>query len=334
MSAFWRSSATLAVMHKRARMLQAVRAFFAARDVLEIETPLLASAAVTDPHLDSMRVHSGEEARVLNTSPEYCMKRFVSEHRCAVYQVSKSFRAGEHGPLHNPEFTMLEWYRPGFSLEQLMTETGELIQAVAQALGQPPVAVRQLSYRELFMELCGLNPHRCGVEQLADFARQRGLDIPQGLAIRNSTGLKDVIARDAWLDWLMSTQVVAALPADQLTVIVDFPASQCALAQLADNAFGEKVARRFECYIGALELANAYHELTEYGEQRQRFELDNNKRHLLNKPSVSYDRYVLQALEHGLPDCAGVSVGLDRLLMALTGAPSIDRVISYDWNRV
>ena len=334
MNAGWRSTATLELIRKRARMLQTIRAFFAERDVLEIETPLLASSAVTDPHVDSMEVMQGDKTYYLNPSPEYCMKRFVSEHRCSVYQIGKCFRRGENGPRHNPEFTMLEWYRVGFSLEQLMAETELLISQLARSLGRPPLSTRRISYRQLFEQATGLNPHRCSIGQLADFARHYHLDIPQGMSEADATGLKAVLEKEAWLDWLMSTVVTDSLPADQLTTIVDFPESQCALARQANNAQGELVSRRFECYIGKLELANGYDELTDYGEQRQRFELDNNKRHILGKPLVQYDRLILQALEHGMPDCAGVAIGLDRLLMALANRGSIQQVLSYAWTRI
>ena len=334
MNQSWRSSATLELMRKRARMLQAIRAFFAARDVLEIETPLLASAAVTDAHLDSISVNAGDQPLYLNTSPEYCMKRFVSEHRCSVYQICKSFRRGEAGPHHNPEFTMLEWYRVGFSLEQLMDEVEALIQHVIASLDGAPVAARRLSYRQLFLQVTGLNPHRCSIAELADFARRHSLDIPEGMQEAPASGLGATPEKDAWLDWLMSAVVTQQLPSDQLTLIVDYPESQCALARLARNEHGEVVARRFEVYLGQLELANAYDELRDAEEQRQRFERDNRKRQLLGKPQAPYDKLILQALAHGLPECAGVAVGLDRLLMAITGEQTLAGVMSYSWRRI
>ncbi len=330
----WRSSATLELMRKRARMLQAIRAFFAARDVLEIETPLLASAPVTDAHLDSISVNAGDQPMYLNTSPEYCMKRFVSEHRCSVYQICKSFRQGEVGPQHNPEFTMLEWYRVGFGLEQLMEEVEALIQHVIASLDGEPVATRRVSYRQLFLDATGLNPHQCGIAELANFAHRHSLDIPEGMREAPEDGLDATLEKDAWLDWLMSAVVTQQLPSDQLTLIVDYPESQCALARLARNKHGEVVARRFEVYLGKLELANAYDELLDAEEQRQRFERDNRKRQLLGKPLAPYDKWILQALAHGMPECAGVAVGLDRLLMAITGEQSLAGVMSYSWRRV
>ncbi len=334
MNPSWRTSATLDLIRKRARMLQAVRAFFDTRDVLELETPLIASAAATDPHLDSIRVLDGDKPFYLNTSPEYCMKRFVSEHRCSVFQICKSFRMGESGPHHNPEFTMLEWYRVGFSLEQLMDEVEALIQHVLGSLGKPPAPTRRISYQQLFFDVTGLNPHQCAIEQLADFARHYQFDIPAGMSEANATGLKATLEKNDWLDWLMSTVVVDSLPDGQLTTIYDYPESQCAMAKLAANEQGEMVARRFECYLGKLELANGYDELLDYGEQRQRFELDNNKRHIIGKPLVQYDRLILQALDHGMPDCAGVAVGLDRLLMVIAGEDALAKVMSYSWERI
>lgn len=314
-------------------MLQRIRAFFDVRNVLEIETPVLASAGVTDPHLDSMTLQVMGQTVSLNTSPEYCMKRFIAEHGCSVYQIARCFRQDECGPLHNPEFTLLEWYRIGFSLEQLMTEVGQLVTDLYRQAGLPAPALRRMTYAELFMQVTGLDPHQCSIEQLAGFCRHRQIDIPQGMVQHSQPGLAGIVERDAWLDWIMSTVVTPTLPADQLTTIHDYPASQCALARLAVDAAGRTVARRFECYLGTLELANGYDELTDADEQQQRFEQDNRKRELLGRAGVPADAKFLAALQAGLPDCAGVAVGLDRLLMAMYQLPSIDHALTYGWQQ-
>ncbi len=333
MTLSWRSSATLATIQLRARMLQGVRAFFDARGVLEIETPLLSRATVTDVHLDSMRLAQVQPARYLNTSPEYGMKRFVAEHGVSVYQICKAFRQGEAGVQHNPEFSLLEWYRVGFALPQLITEVEQLIVHLHSGAGKPAPALRRVRYGELFMQVTGLNPHHCSIEELAAFCLRHEYVVPQGMTLDSEDGLRGQVERDVWLDWVMSGIVVDSLPSDQLTTIIDYPASQAALAKTGVDADGQHVARRFECYLGKLELANGYDELGNGEEQARRFEVDNAKRRLLGKPPVEPDHRLLQALRHGLPQCCGVALGLDRLLMCLADSDSLGEVLSYDWDR-
>lgn len=302
-------------------MLKNIRAFFDARGVLEVETPLLASAGNTDVHIESLKTTFRDQDYYLNTSPEFAMKRLLAAYGQPVYQICKAFRDDELGPMHNPEFTMLEWYRPGFDMHQLMDEIEEL--ALVLADGQLN-AFQFISYGQVFEQYAKLNPHLASAEDCRQCAVQYDIEQPVGMADN----------RDEWLDWLLTQLVLPSLPSDQFTFIYDYPASQCALARLRENGQGIKVASRFELFYGETELANGFHELSNADEQRQRFEAENKTRMAENKPVVKMDEYLLAALEHGLPDCSGVALGLDRLLMIITGCNSIEQVLNIPWNRV
>lgn len=305
----WLPSAPRAALAARAELLKTLRAFFDARGVLEVETPLLCSGTITDPAIDPV----GCDGRWLQTSPEYPMKRLLAAGSGPIYQVCKAFRGGEAGPRHNPEFTLLEWYRPGFSLSGLMDEVAELVQAI---LGARDVQV--LTYRQLFKNTLGLDPHTISREALEDFARQR-LDYSGGDE-----------SRDTWLDLLLTHLVEPQLKG--LVLVHDYPASQAALARLRDE--GEVVvAERFELYVDGVELANGYFELTDPAEQRARFEADNLALVVRGEQPRPLDERLLAAMESGLPDCAGVALGLDRLLMMKLGCDSLDEVLSFDWRR-
>ena len=329
----WQTAADLQEIERRARLLKSIRAFFDARDVLEIETPVIASAAVTDPHIDSMTVETFDGVKYLNTSPEYCMKRFLAEHHRSCYQVTRSFRQSELGPDHNPEFTMLEWYRMDYELADLMEEVEQLFAVLVSESEQQRWESVRLSYRQVFEEATGIDPHVASIEQWVDYARSQRLVIPVGMATTGREGLQGELDRDAWLDWLMSCHIAPDFPEYRLTTIYDYPESQSALARLAIDDAGVTVARRFECYGGSLELANGYHELNDVTEQKQRFEHDNRKRRLLDKTLVAADEKLLQALAYGLPDCSGVAIGIDRLLRILGQQKSIGQVSAYPWQR-
>lgn len=302
-------------------MLKNMRAFFDARDVLEVDTPLLASAGNTDPHIESLKSIFRNRYYYLNTSPEFDMKRLLAVHGEPIYQICKAFRDEELGPMHNPEFTMLEWYRPGFDIQRLMDEVEALVLALADGSSD---AFRRLSYAQAFEQYAELNPHHASAEDCSECAIQHGIEQP--------VGLED--DKDGWLDWLLTQMVLPSLPSDQFAFIYDYPASQCALARLRQNEEGMEVASRFELFYGETELANGFHELTDADEQRQRFEAENKTRQLENKPVVKIDEFLLLALEHGLPDCSGVALGLDRLLMVLTDSASIDEVLLFPWSRI
>jgi len=302
-------------------MLKDMRAFFDARDVLEVETPVLASAGNTEPHIESLKTIFREQSCYLNTSPEFAMKRLLAAHGESIYQICKAFRDEELGQMHNPEFTMLEWYRPDFDMYQLMDEVEALVQLLA---GDHSGTFERLSYGQAFEKYASLNPHLATANDCRDCAVQHGIEQPVGLDDQ----------KDEWLDWLLTQLVLPCLPSDQFSFIYDYPASQCALARLRENDDGVIVASRFELFFGEIELANGFHELSVSDEQRQRFETENKTRIAENKSAIKIDEHLLAALEYGLPDCAGVALGLDRLLMVLTGEVLIDEVLSFPWSRI
>jgi len=292
-------------------MLHRIRAFFMARGVLEVETPLLSRAGNTDPSIASLEVCDGGW---LHTSPEFPMKRLLAAGSGDIYQICKVFRGGESGRFHNPEFTLLEWYRLGFDDRRLADEVVTLIGEVAERRFD----VVSVSYRDLFLDALGIDPLRTGVVELQTLANARGI-APDG-----------DMSRDDWLDLLLSHVVTPSFPADRLTVVTDYPASQAALARL--NGDGE-MAARFEIYWGPLELANGYFELRDPVEQRRRVAAEQSARRQRGLPSIRADERFLQAIDHGLPDCAGVALGLDRLLMKVLGAEHIEEVIAFPRNR-
>lgn len=308
----WEPSASPDMLRNRARMLHGIRAFFAVRGVMEVSPPLLSGAAVTDPQIESVPARVCGEVRYLHTSPEFAMKRLLAAGSGDIYYLGPVFRDGERGRRHAAEFTMLEWYRLGFDLEALMTEVEALLLPLAHPHRSLQPAMR-LSYREAFLRYAGIDPFAVGDEVLAAVARERGLEV---------TG---EMGRDDWLDLLISTVVAPQFPADRLTFIHDYPASQAALARVVDGPYGA-VARRFEAYLGELELANGFHELAVAEEQRARFEADLARRQARGQAAVPVDAQLLAALAAGLPDCAGVSVGVDRLLMAVCGEADISAV--------
>jgi len=313
----WRPAAKPAVLRERAALLATLRQFFADRGVLEVETPLLARHGVTDPNIEAYRVPDPRNAgaRFLQTSPEYAMKRLVAACGEPVYQICKAFREGEAGSRHNPEFSLLEWYRPGFDHHGLMAEVAEL---VTSCLGSRPL--QKFDYRELFLERLRIDPFSATVADLEQLAR-RHLD-PGDLAGD----------RDLWLDLLMSHVLQPGLGAGTLCFVYDYPPSQAALARI-DRRDGIDVGQRFELFVDGMELANGYYELTDPREQRRRFEADNTLRRARGQAELPVDDDLLAALEHGLPACSGVALGIDRLLMLKTGATDISEVLAFDWER-
>lgn len=305
----------------RAQLLARVRDFFAQRQVLEVETPLLCSAAATDPQLDSFVTrYTGPGAAhgqslYLHTSPEFAMKRLLAAGSGAIYQICKVFRNGEAGHRHNPEFTMLEWYRPGFDHHQLMDEVEALVR-YALAPWREFGAGERLSYREAFGRHLGIDPHTTDSTQLAACAAAHG--------IRPATG---DMGLDAWRDLLLTHLVEPHLGRRGPMFLHDYPASQAALARLAPGT--PELAERFELYIEGVELANGYRELGDATAQRARFAADLAIRQATGKDPVPVDERLLAALAHGLPDCAGVALGLDRLLMLAARARSLDEVLAF-----
>ena len=318
----WKPSASQATLKIKARLLQRTRAFFLEHEVLEVETPIMSSAAVTDPHIESYAVQDLQQGklRYLHTSPEFAMKRLLAAGSGSIYQVCKVFRQGELGRQHNPEFTMLEWYRLGFDHQQLMTEVDSLLRQLLDgylSLGE----TLRLTYRDAFVQYVGLDPHVASIEQLQTKANEQGIKV---------TGLNDV-DKDPWLDLLMTHVIEPNLPRDCPVFIYDYPASQAALARVRQDA--PPIAERFELYVSGMELANGFHELTDAQEQRLRFEADNRARHTADLNPMPIDTHFLAALEAELPDCAGVALGFDRLVMIAAGANSIAEVLTFDAER-
>lgn len=317
----WQPVASREVIRQRARLLKSIRAFFNARDVLEVETPVVASAGSTDLNIDSLQTVFRGETYYLNTSPEYSMKRILADCGEPIYQICKVFRDDELGPNHNPEFSMLEWYRPDFDMHQLMDEIKGLLACV---LDQESLSVDRLSYRQVFEKFAGIDPHQVSAEDCRSCAIRHGVEQPVGL--END--------KDEWLDWLLTQLILPSLEHGYFTFIYDYPESQCALARLRVDEAGVQVASRFELFYGEVELANGFHELQSSDEQRQRFERENQRRLAAGKPAVKIDEYLLSALNEGLPDCSGVALGIDRLLMVMCKKESIDKVMAFPFDRV
>jgi len=295
-------------------MRERVHRFFRSRDVLEVSTPALAATSTTDANIESIRALAGGRESFLQTSPEHFMKRLLAAGYPDIYQVCRVFRDGEAGRHHLPEFTMVEWYRIGLSLEEIMAESADL---VADLLVNTPLAPTEYrEYREVFAAALGVDPLTAEPAAIA-----LALDADEGLraALGND--------RDAWLDLAVAEKVAASFPPDRLTALYHYPASQAALARL--SAADERVAERFELYLGPMELANGFVELTDSDEQGKRFQRDLDKRAALGHPPVPMDRQLLAALASGLPDCAGVAMGLDRLLMIDQGLDDVKKTVTF-----
>jgi elongation factor P--(R)-beta-lysine ligase len=320
-SADWRPTAGPDALRRRAACLAQTREFFRARNVLEVETPALVNAPVSDINLGSVRVDLPGFARPLwlHTSPEYAMKRLLAAGSGDIYQICRVYRGAERGRLHNPEFTMLEWYRLGFSLEDLMDEVATLVRALLGDAGAG-LPVQFISYADALREHAHLDPFG-DVAPLRAAARELGLDAHRA----------DAAGRDELLDLVVGARVGPALGANALTFLHRYPASQAALARV--DPTDARVALRFELYHRGLELANGYHELASGAEQRQRFAEDLRQRAARGLPTAAIDPRLLAALDAGLPDCAGVALGFDRVLMLATGATTIDEVLAFPVER-
>jgi lysyl-tRNA synthetase class 2 len=318
----WRPSAHRVALAARADLYALIRRFFAERGVLEVETPIASRAAVTDPSIESLVTRwcgpGGGGRLYLQTSPELPMKRLLAAGSGPIYQICKVFRDGERGRLHHPEFSLLEWYRPGWDYGALMDEVAEL---VLLALGVTDIAVERAGYRELFLGHLGLDPWESRAEDLRQVAVR--LDIPSAPVLD--------LDRDGWLDLLLTHRIQDRLGRGRLSFVTDYPPSQAALARVRPGP--PAVAERFELYLEGVELANGFQELTEPGAQRDRFNADLIVRHARGQAEVPPDEAFLAALASGMPDTAGVALGLDRLLMARLGAAHIDAVLAFPVER-
>ena len=321
----WRPGASIDTLKARARLLERTRAFFRERGVLEVETPLLGASFGTDPAIEPLTSEfngpgypKGKQL-YLQSSPEFFMKRLLAAGSGAIYQLGKAFRNGEAGRRHNPEFTILEWYRPGFDAAQLMDELAALIRDLVD---DQTLAVERCSYRSLFVEHLAIDPLEADIESFRRCARSRKLLLADDMALD----------RGGWLDLLMSSFIEPSLGATGLTFVSDYPASQASLARL--NPHDQRTAARFELYWKGVELANGFEELANAEEQSERFEHENCRRFTSGQRPMPVDDALLSALEHGMPDCAGVAVGLDRVLMCQLDLEDIDRVLAFSLARL
>lgn len=321
----WTPSASRDALRLRAWVNRLVREFFHARDVLEVETPVLSMAGNTDPNIASFslefsgRTDGAPRTRWLRTSPEFALKRLLAAGIGDCYELGRVFRDGEAGGRHNPEFTMLEWYRLGWDHARLIGEVAELVQAALALVGRQ-AHLRVVAYRDLYRDALGIDPFTAGEGELRAALGEVAIN-PDGLG------------RDDWLDLLMTHRLQPCFDPAELLAIVDYPASQCALARLRLMDDGQAVAERFEVYLGSIELANGYHELLDADEQARRFAADAALRRTRGDRLPPQDARLLAALHAGMPACAGVALGMDRLLMAMLGTSRIADVLAFDFSR-
>jgi lysyl-tRNA synthetase class 2 len=320
----WRPGASPERLRQRAALLRRAREFFAARAVAEVDTPVVVNAPVSDVHIHSATVRLAADPVAgavapplfLHSSPEYAMKRLLAAGSGDIYQICHVVRGNERGRLHNPEFTLIEWYRVGFPLAQLMDEVEALVRALLGLVA--PAASERIGYRDAFLRELGLDPLTAEDTVLARAA--------QPLALSGTGASGAAMGRDDWLELLMGAIVGPRLGRGALTFVHSYPASQAALARL--DAADPRVAQRFELYFSGIELANGFHELTAAAEQRARFEADNARRLGLGLPVFPLDERLLAALP-SLPDCTGVALGFDRTLMLAVGAAHIEEVLPF-----
>ncbi|MBI4005245.1 MAG: elongation factor P--(R)-beta-lysine ligase [Gammaproteobacteria bacterium] len=314
----WQPSASLEILGLRAQVLSQIREFMAKHVILEVETPVLIHSAVSDPNIQSFSINfhkpnqPGEEKLYLHTSPEYAMKRLLAAGSGPIYQIIHVFRDYESGKLHNPEFTLLEWYRPGYDYHNLMDEVGELI----HRLGFKQTI--RMSYGDVFDDFTGIDPHQINMVELQKVAKKGGL--------HTAANEKSVL-----LDFIFSNKIAPNLGHDQPTFIYDYPACQCALAKLNNSVPPQ--AERFELFISGIEIANGFNELCDVSEQRKRFEQEARYNSQTGKTDHIIDQRLLDAMISGLPECAGVAIGIDRLLMVIKGYDDINLVIAFPVDR-
>ncbi|MGH1470818.1 MAG: EF-P lysine aminoacylase EpmA [Cellvibrionaceae bacterium] len=316
MSDSWRPTANLSRIKARDELYKKIRSFFSEKKYLEVDVPLLGSGGTTDRFIQSFYTQSENKRFYLQTSPEFAMKRLLAAGSGPIYSLSKAFRQEEIGRFHNSEFTMLEWYRPGFDDHQLMDEVLELMNCFFD------VDMSKISYQRIFEKFLFIDPHRDSIDKIKSKITEL-LDV-------NDIG--DETDKDVLLDILFSHLIQPKLKG-KLFFIYDYPETQSALARIKNNNEGVSIARRFELFVDGIELANGYWELANSTELRQRFEDDNSKRETLGLEVMNYDEHLIQAMDSGLPDCAGVALGVDRLLMLIEGAEKIEEVIVFPFDR-
>jgi lysyl-tRNA synthetase class 2 len=320
-STHWQPSCSIELLQTRARMLQRIRVFFAKRNVLEVETPLLSHASGTDPQLafftSTYEIPPNSQILFLQTSPEFAMKRLLAAGSGSIFQICKAFRNGETGRFHNPEFTILEWYHVDFDLAQLMSEVEALFEVLFDGKLNAP---QRISYQTVFEQFTGLNALIFSLDDYSAFAKQANL--PDAISICGEN-------HALWLDFLFSFCVQPHLGKNRLCLVYGYPACQSSLARL--NAENPLITERVEVFINGIELGNGFHELTDAKEQNRRFDAEIQTRQHENLPTAVKDECLLAALENGLPDCSGIALGLDRLLMVLTDSLAIADVLSFEF---
>lgn len=321
MNSLWRPSADIGQLRQRAQLLAEIRRFFTERAVMEVETPLLCRATGTDPNLDffSSQYHlpPRNPGLYLQTSPEFAMKRLLAAGSGSIYQICKAFRNGEAGRFHNPEFTILEWYRVGFTLSILMDEVADLLCALLMpAMSQ--LQVQRIEYRQLFLQRTGLDPLVFDRQAYRQYAAVSGFSEADELCGEDHA---------VWLDFLFSHCIQADMAMDRIYLVHDYPSIQSSLARCHPD--DHRLAERFEVFINGVELGNGFFELCDVAEQEARFDREIVYRQDNGLPAVEKDRLFLDALKAGLPECSGVAIGLDRLLMILSGADSIEQVLTF-----
>jgi lysyl-tRNA synthetase class 2 len=316
----WQPGASLVALRRRAQVMSLIRNFFSRHSVMEVDVPLLSKSGVTDVNIDSICATLAGSLVYLQTSPEYFMKRLLASDSGDIYYLGKAFRDGEIGHQHNPEFTLLEWYRCGWDEHQLMFELADLVSQLMDRDGVSDLKVTKISYADCFHNEFGIDPHQAGLSDLQDLAAGIG-----SLSWAGET-------RANCLDLIFSLKVEPQLPKG-LVFVYDYPACQAALAAITTTERGNKVSRRFEGFLNGVEIANGYFELCDPVEQRRRFDLDNTARQASGKPVSNIDTKLLDAMHSGLPACAGVALGLDRLLMSDLELKSIDQVMPFSWLR-
>ncbi len=321
----WHPSCSPELLHLRAHLFQKIRQFFADRTVLEVETPLICKAIGSDPNLDffttNYQLPPTQRTLFLQTSPEFAMKRLLAADSGSIYQICKAFRNGESGRFHNPEFTLLEWYRVGFDLSQLMDEVDELLALLFEGSVKLQ-ATQRVSYQSLFQQNTGLNALVFSYQDYADYAHSSGLI--DAIAICKHDHL-------LWLDFIFSHQIQPHLGQNALCMVHGYPACMSSLAR--NNQDNPAIADRVELFINGVELGNGYYELSDAKEQERRFDNEIAVRQDNKRPNAVKDERLLAALEVGLPNCSGIAIGLDRLLMLLSNSATIDEVLAFSISR-
>ncbi|MDZ4817946.1 MAG: elongation factor P--(R)-beta-lysine ligase [Planctomycetota bacterium] len=320
----WRPTANIDRLQLRAKVVAQLRRFFDARGFLEVETPLLSADTVIDRHLDPFSTVLADDPRRpvqgqrlwLQTSPEFAMKRLLAAGATAIYQICKAFRNGDRGRMHNPEFTMVEWYRVGDDMQRGMQLLAELIEEML-----PGTTCSRISYQQAFLQYLQIDPHRATVAELQAAAARKYVTVPADFGTD----------RDNWLNLLLAECVEPHLGTEGPVLLFDYPASQAALAVVRHD--DPPVAERFELYLYGIELANGYHELLDPTALRKRNQAANTQRMADGKPALPEESRLLEAMQHGLPPCAGVALGLDRLVMLIAGEKSLDEVIAFPIDR-